>query len=166
MTELAPSSYLPSVSHAAESEYHSKGWRSFFRYRDLGVKAATGNDYDVRLVRSQGGSPVPTGWHHHLLNVQIVYCVGGFEVIALADGQMVKLVPGTCLNIPPGFAHNEIGYSADMEMLVITNPGNATTVPVDPPEGWDEEAIMSKLEEETAPARRSSPWTWRPAERL
>jgi len=154
------SNYEPSVSYPSDSTFDSRGWRSFFTYRDLGVKASTGDDYDFRVVRAGSGNPVPTGWHYHILNAQIIYCLGGWEAIALEDGRVIKLVPGTCLNIPPGYVHNEIGYSPQMEMLVMTNPGTATTVGVDAPEGWDDDKVIAQVAAETAPHRLEQPWVW------
>jgi len=152
--------YRPSLSHLADAEFRSKGWRSFFAYRDLGVKEATTGDFDVRVVRAQAGDHPSTGWHHHLLSIQIVYCVGGWEVIALEDGRMAKLVPGSCLQIPSGFVHNEVGYAADMEMLVMSGPDAVTTVPVDPPAGWDD-TVLDGIDAEMAPDRQTAPWSWK-----
>jgi quercetin dioxygenase-like cupin family protein len=159
--ERPSSRYEASVSHLAGAEWGSKGWRSFFCYRDLGVTDATGGDYDFRVVRARGGDPEPTGWHYHVLESQIIYCLGGWETIALEDGEVVKLVKGTCLNIPPGYIHNEIGYSPDMEMLVMTKPADVTTVAVDSPSGWDVEAVMAQVAAETAPEALSRPWSWK-----
>ena len=53
--------------------------------------------------------------------------------VALEDGRTVRLVPGTCLNIPPGFIHNEVSYSPDMEVMVFTSPAVIGSVPIDPP---------------------------------
>lgn len=155
------SRYEASVAYPAEATFDRKGWRSFFAYRDLGVKAATGEDYDFRVVRSRGGDPVPTGWHYHVLELQVVYCLGGWEAIALEDGRVAKLVPGACLNIPPGFCHNEIGYAPDMEMLVVTKPAAAATVAVDAPDGWDDDAMIGRVATEMAPERMLDPWNWR-----
>jgi quercetin dioxygenase-like cupin family protein len=161
MTERPQTSYQPSVSHPADADYTGQGWRSFFRYRDLGVKGATGGDFDFRVVKARPGPTKTTGWHYHVLRAQVIYCLGGWEAIALEDGRVIKLVPGTCMNIPPGYAHNEIGYSADLEMLVVTDPAEVTTVPVDAPAGWDEHAVLGQLAAETSPERISGPWSWK-----
>lgn len=163
MADRPVSQYEPRVSHLADAEWGSRGWRSFFCYRDLGIASATFGDYDFRVVRSRGGEPESTGWHYHVLESQIIYCLGGWETIALEDGQIVKLVPGTCLNIPPGYIHNEIGYSPDMEMLVMTKPAEVTTVAVEPPEGWDDELSAAQVSIETSPDRLQQAWFWKQA---
>lgn len=161
MAERPVSGYEASLVHPGDADWGLSGWRTFFTYRDLGVRASTGGDYDFRVAKSTGGEPVPTGWHYHVLDLQVTYCLEGWEVIALEDGRIAKLTPGTCLNIPPGLLHNEIGYAPDMQMLVLTRPAEVTTVAVDPPAGWDDAAIAAQVAEETTPELLSRPWSWR-----
>ena len=161
MRDQPSSPYRPSLSHGRDARFEDRGWRSFFSYRDLGVKEATGRDFDVRVVRSGPGHHRSTGWHYHELDIQVVYCIGGWELIALEDGTVAKLVPGSCLQIPPGYVHNEIGYAPDMEMLVLSAPADARTVAVDDPTGWDGEAVERELAAQTAGGRLAEPWCWR-----
>jgi len=161
MTERPITTYRPSLSHLKDADFLAKGWRSFFSYRDLGVKEATDRDWDVRIVRAGTGEHESTGWHYHVLAVQIVYCLGGYEFIALEDGTVAKLVPGSCLQIPPGYVHNEIAYGPDMEMFVLSGPADAATVKVPDPDGWDAEAVRAGVEAASSPARLGEPWKWR-----
>ncbi len=161
MTQRPSTTYRPSLSHLADAAFEDRGWRSFFTYRDLGVKEATGRDYDVRIVRSGHGQPEQTGWHFHVLCVQVVFCVAGWEFIALEDGTVAKLVPGSCLQIPPGYVHNEIGYAPDMEMFVLTAPADAETVPAEAPAGWDADAVAAALASHRQPGNLGDPWVWR-----
>jgi quercetin dioxygenase-like cupin family protein len=126
------STFKPSVSHL-DLDSFGAGSRAFFDFRDLGIGDATGGAFGIQVVRAKEGDPVPTGWHYHTCDVQIVYCVKGWEEIALEDGTTVRLVPGTCLNIPPGYGHAETDYSPDMEMLVFTSPAVMKTTAIDPP---------------------------------
>jgi quercetin dioxygenase-like cupin family protein len=153
--------YRPSLTHLKDARFEDRGWRSFFSYRDLGVKGATDGDFDVRIVRSGPGHHESTGWHFHDLSIQVVYCIGGWELIALEDGSVAKLVPGSCLQIPPGYVHNEIGYAPDMEMFVLSGPADARTVPVDDPPGWDGPAVLGAIDAHTAPGRLLESWHWR-----
>ena len=161
MAERPVSRYTPTVSHLDGAEWGSRGWRSFFCYRDLGIAQATSGDYDFRVVRARGGEAESTGWHYHVLESQFIYCLGGWEAIALEDGRVVKLVPGTCLTIPPGYIHNEIGYSPDMEMLVMTKPAEVITVAVEAPEGWRDQSRSEQVAFETGPDRLHQPWFWK-----
>jgi mannose-6-phosphate isomerase-like protein (cupin superfamily) len=53
----------------------------------------------------------------------------------LENGETVILREGDCINIPPGFRHNEIRTSDNLEALEFTSPAVMETVPVDAPAG-------------------------------
>lgn len=161
--ETLKSAYEPVVSHLRECEFSGDGWRKFFSYRDLGLTTATQGEYAMRVVRAQSGAAVSTGWHHHVLNAQIIYCLNGWEAIALEDGRVIKLIRDTCLNIPPGFLHNEIGYSADLEMLVITNPADVKTIAAEAPSGWDDARMQAELAWQISGEQLFAPWSWQAA---
>lgn len=128
------SAYKPSVSHLREGVFADHSGRSFFTARDLGIAEATNGDFTARVVHAKPGEPATTGWHYHDGNLQIVYCVRGWEDLAFEDGTSVRLEPGSCINIPPGFGHCETGYSEDFEVVVITNPAQLATFPMNPPD--------------------------------
>ena len=125
----------PSVSHLGPESFVSSGARSFFEYRDLGITAATDGSHTARVVRAKPGPPVPTGWHFHTCDVQLVFCLRGWEDLAFEDGSVVRIEPGSCINIPSGYGHSEIGYSEDMEVLVFTQPAVIGTTEIPVPEG-------------------------------
>lgn len=140
MDEQRPvSTYKATVSHDGPDAFGQDGFRSFFNVRDLGILDATDGDYCVKLVRARDPGHVTTGWHFHTCELQVVVCLRGWEDLALEDGRLVRIVPGSCLNIPPGFGHNEVGYSDDFEVMVITKPGRIGTTsiprPASAPEG-------------------------------
>lgn len=123
-----------SVAHLDADSFGTTGTRSFFEYRDLGILAATNGEFNAKHVRALPGEHGTTGWHYHPLTVQIVYCLRGWEEIAFEDGRLVRLVAGTCVNIPPGAGHNETAYSDDFEALVIWAPETFETVSIPAPE--------------------------------
>ena len=43
-----------SVSHLRDASFAPRGLRSFFEYRDLGIKGGTKGDYVAHLVRHNG----------------------------------------------------------------------------------------------------------------
>src|SRR5690348_202830 len=133
-TERPTSPYSVSVSHLAEDSFGSAGLRTFFQYRDLGILDATKGDYNAQIVRALPGDKGSTGWHYHPLAFQLIYCLRGWEDIAFEDGTIVRTVPGTCVNIPPGVGHNEIGYSDDLETFVLFSPGAFESVSIPAPE--------------------------------
>src|SRR2546423_5148716 len=113
IVERPSSSYAASVSSLEPESFTSSGQRPFFAYRDLGVGEATNGDFGFRVVRAKDGYPVTTGWHYHTCNLQVVYCLQGWEEIALEDGRTVRLRPGPRLQIPPGGIHTEICWLPD-----------------------------------------------------
>ena len=48
------------------------GRRKFFRYRDLGVSAATGGKLRAQVMEAVTGMTEPTGWHTHQCEAQFV----------------------------------------------------------------------------------------------
>ncbi|MDW3213648.1 MAG: cupin domain-containing protein [Ilumatobacteraceae bacterium] len=123
----------PSVSHLTDDAFGASGRRPFFEYRDVGIREATHGAYNMQVVRARSGEHQVTGWHYHTCDLQIVYCLNGWEDLGFEDGRVVRLEPGSCVNIPPGYGHVELGYSDDMEVLVISSPGTMGTVEIDPP---------------------------------
>ncbi|HWD06136.1 MAG TPA: cupin domain-containing protein [Amycolatopsis sp.] len=133
VTERPTSHFTVSVSHPEPDSFQPTGLRSFFEYRDLGIREATKGEFNAQVVRALPGEKGSTGWHYHPLTFQLVYCLRGWEDIAFEDGRLVRLEAGTCVNIPPGVGHNEIGYSDDLEALVIFAPESFETVSIPEP---------------------------------
>ena len=121
-TDRPVSGYKISVSHLGEDSFGARGRRSFFQYRDLGIADATDGDFGFTVVRAKPGDPATTDWHFHTCALQVVYCLNGWEDLRFEDGRTVRLLPGSCLNIPPGAGHIEVSYSPDMEVLVSPAP--------------------------------------------
>ena len=53
------------------------GRRPFFKYRDLGLEAATGGRMRAYQNSSIAGMTQPTGWHYHTCEMQFVYVLKG-----------------------------------------------------------------------------------------
>jgi len=49
------------------------GRRSFFKYRDLGVTAASSGKLRAQVTIGADGMTQPTGWHYHVCEGQFVY---------------------------------------------------------------------------------------------
>jgi mannose-6-phosphate isomerase-like protein (cupin superfamily) len=116
------------------------GRRSFFKYRDLGVTAASSGKIRAQVTIGAEGMTQPTGWHYHVCEGQFVYMLNGWVDLVFEDGQKVRLQSGESLYIPGGLRHNEIGASRDLELLEISVPADMGTVACDPPEGWSARA--------------------------
>ncbi len=131
MTTAQPKAEF-SVSHLKDAEFESQGLRSFFEYRDLGIKAATGGRVGAHVIRAKPGKHGSTGWHSHDLEVQLVYVLQGWVEFDYEGVGAVRLEAGACVHQPPGIRHVEIAHSDDVEFLEITLPADFTTEKAEP----------------------------------
>lgn len=111
------------------------GRRAFFKYRDLGVAAASNGRMRAQLTSAADGMTKPTGWHYHVCEGQFVYALSGWVDLEFEDGQTLRLQAGESLYIPGGMRHNEIRTSDALEILEVSVPADMGTVPCDPPAG-------------------------------
>ena len=63
------------------------GRRSFFKYRDLGVTAASSGKIRAQVTIGADGMTQPTGWHYHVCEGQFVYMLSGWVDLEFEDGQ-------------------------------------------------------------------------------
>jgi quercetin dioxygenase-like cupin family protein len=142
-TPAAPSDTAPSahaadltITHAADATF-TRGLRSFFEYRDLGIHAATRGGAIAHVIRAVPGTH-PTGvWHRHDAGFQFVYILKGwveFEYESATPGETVKtrLEEGSTVYQPPGIRHRETAHSDDIEILEICTPGDFGSEEVPP----------------------------------
>jgi quercetin dioxygenase-like cupin family protein len=123
------------VTTAKQPDY-VEGRRSFFKYRDLGVGAASDGWMRAQVMQAVTGMTEPTGWHYHVCEGQFVYALKGFVELEFEDGTQCRLEAGDSCFIPGGLRHNEIRTSNDVEILEICLPANMGTVPCEaPPNG-------------------------------
>jgi quercetin dioxygenase-like cupin family protein len=113
------------------------GRRSFFKYRDLGVTAASSGKMRAQVTIGAEGMTQPTGWHYHVCEGQFVYMLSGWVDLEFEDGQQLRIQSGESLYIPGGLRHNETRASRDLQLLEISVPADMGTVACDPPEGWN-----------------------------
>ncbi len=121
-----------SVSHLKDAQYESEGLRSFFEYRDLGIKAATGGRVGAHVIRAKPGMHSGSGWHTHDLEVQLVYVLKGWVEFDYEGVGAVRLEAGACVHQPTGIRHVEIAHSDDVEILEITLPAEFETHKAEP----------------------------------
>ncbi|HZU89480.1 MAG TPA: cupin domain-containing protein [Stellaceae bacterium] len=122
------------VSSAKAPEF-IEGRRSFFKYRDLGVGAASDGWMRAQIMSAITGMTKPTGWHYHVCEGQFVYTLKGWVELEFADGSECRLEAGDSCFIPGGMPHNEIRTSDDVEILEVCLPADMGTVPCEPPAG-------------------------------
>ena len=118
------------VSHAADAQFE-RGLRSFFEYRDLGIRQATEGRVVAHVIRAAAGEAFSGQPHLHKTSFQLVYVLKGWIEFEYEGQGVVRLEAGSCVHQPPGIRHREIGHSPDVEMLEVVMPGGFKTVEVD-----------------------------------
>lgn len=111
-----------------------EGRRAFFKYRELGVTAASDGLMRAQIIVATQGMSRPTGWHYHVCEAQFVYGISGWVDLEFEDGSKIRLQAGDSLFIPGGMKHNETATSDAFELMEISVPADMATVPCDPPE--------------------------------
>jgi uncharacterized cupin superfamily protein len=118
---------------SAKTPDYVEGRRTFFKYRDLGVTAASNGWMRAQLMQAVTGMTQPTGWHYHVCDGQFVYALKGFVELEFEDGSQCRLEAGDSCFIPGGLKHNEIRTSDDLEILEVCLPADMGTVPCEAP---------------------------------
>jgi quercetin dioxygenase-like cupin family protein len=118
------------ATHAKDAEFVA-GLRSFFEYRDLGIKEATEGRVVAHVIRAVPGAPFKGTPHRHGVTFQLVYVLKGWVEFEYEGQGTVRLEPGSCVHQPPGIRHRELGHSDDLELLEIVMPADYTPQEVD-----------------------------------
>lgn len=120
---------MTSFSHIkpGDTPYRTEGLRDFFRYRDLGIAAATDGKLLVQLVRANAAPLRGTGWHYHEADYHVVYMLTGWAKFMYED-QDTLVAAGDCVHQRPGIRHFLYDYSPDMEFLEIISPIDFTSL--------------------------------------
>jgi quercetin dioxygenase-like cupin family protein len=114
------------VSHA-EGATFARGLRSFYEYRDLGIKGATAGRVAAHVIRAASGAEFSSQPHLHKTTFQLVYVLKGWIEFEYEGQGRVRLEAGSCVHQPPEIRHREVGHSPDVEMLEIVLPGDFKT---------------------------------------
>ncbi len=122
------------ASHARDARFE-RGLRSFFEYRDLGIKQATQGRVVAHVIRAAGGEEFSSQAHLHRTEFQLVYVIRGWIEFEYEGQGVVRLEAGSCVHQPPGIRHRELGHSDDVEMLEVVLPGTFATEEVASVEG-------------------------------
>lgn len=114
------------ISHSRDARFE-RGLRSFFEYRDLGIKDATAGKVVAHVIRAAAGTDFSSQPHVHKTTFQLVYVLKGWIEFEYEGQGRVRLEAGSCVHQPPEIRHREVGHSEDVEMLEIVLPANFTT---------------------------------------
>lgn len=115
------------VSRAADSKFEPRGLRSYFEYRDLGIRRATGGKVVAHVIRARPGKAPHGEWHLHECEVQFVYVLKGWIEFEYEGIGRVRMTAGTCFYQPPRIRHREIAHSRDVHMIEVVAPADFKT---------------------------------------
>jgi quercetin dioxygenase-like cupin family protein len=121
------------VTHRKDGTFERRGLRSYFEYRDLGIKRATKGKVVAHVIRARPGKAPHGEWHTHDVKVQFVYVLKGWVLFEYEGVGRVMMRAGTCFYQPPGIRHRELKHSRNVEMLEIVAPASFKTYAVREP---------------------------------
>ena len=109
-----------------DTAFRGEGLRDFFRYRDLGIEAATAGRVLAQLVIANEAPQQGTGWHRHEADFHIVLMLKGWARFMYEDKETL-VSAGDCVHQRPGIRHFLFDYSPDMEYLEVVSPADFGT---------------------------------------
>ena len=115
------------AAHLTDAHWTKGGLRSYFAYRDLGVKDATDGKVLAHVIRAEQPCDGPMGYHSHTLDFQMVYQVKGWARVYLEDIGEIRVEAGDVWYQAPGVRHELLEYSDDWEVVEITMPADFST---------------------------------------
>jgi mannose-6-phosphate isomerase-like protein (cupin superfamily) len=114
------------VSHARGAQF-TRGLRTFFEYRDLGIAAATDGAVVAHVIRALPGGALSGTPHLHRTTFQLVYVLKGWIEFEYEGQGRIRLEAGSCVYQPPAIRHRELSHSDELEMLEIAMPAGFAT---------------------------------------
>jgi mannose-6-phosphate isomerase-like protein (cupin superfamily) len=118
------------ISHHREEDFKADGLRTYAKYRDLGIAAASHGLAQAHVIRLQGPCDPQevSKLHFHAVDFQMVYVLKGW-VKTYMDGQGETLMKeGSAWTQPPKIKHMILDYSDDVELLEVILPAEFKTV--------------------------------------
>ena len=115
------------VSHLKKSRFKRRGLRSYFEYRDLGIKRATRGRMVAHVIRARPEKAPHGEWHWHDTRAQFVYVLKGWVELEYRGVGRVMMKAGSCFYQPPRIRHREIRHSKDLEMIEVVAPASFKT---------------------------------------
>ena len=132
------------VNHRARSKFVRRGLRSYFEYRDLGIRRATRGKVVAHVIRARRGKAPHGQWHRHDCRVQFVYVLKGWAVFEYEGIGRVRMKAGSCFYQPPNIRHREIRHSPDLEMIEVVAPADFKTRDAEQPAARKSRARRSR----------------------
>ena len=117
------------VSHFGPDAF-ADGLRSYAKYRDLGIAAATQGLARAHVIKmiAPCDPPVVSKRHYHDVGFQMIYVLKGW-IKGEYEGQgEATMREGSCWLQPPRIKHKVLDYSDDCELLEVILPADFATV--------------------------------------
>ncbi len=116
------------VSHVNEEDFKADGLRTYARYRDLGIAAATGGLCQAHVIRFTPPCTDEVRKRHvHQVDLQLVYVLQGWMKNEFDGHGEQMMSAGSCWLQPSGIKHTVLDYSPDCEVLEIIVPADFKT---------------------------------------
>jgi uncharacterized RmlC-like cupin family protein len=116
------------VSHLTDDAFQASGLRSYARYRDLGIAAATHGLATAQVIRFVPPCTDEVRQRHtHAVHFQMIYVLKGW-IKSEFEGQGAHVMKqGSCWIQPPNIQHTVLDYSDDCEVLEVVLPADFET---------------------------------------
>jgi uncharacterized cupin superfamily protein len=116
------------VSHLDANAFKSGGLRTYARYRDLGIAAATDGLAVAHVIRMIPPVTDEVRQRHlHKTELQLIYVLEGWIKSEFEGEGTHVMKKGSCWLQPPGIKHTVLDYSDDCELLEIVVPADFET---------------------------------------
>ena len=114
----------------SEDGFKVDGLRTYAKYRDLGVLAATNGEMLAHVIRflPPFEPKVVSKLHLHDVSYQMIYVLKGWISTDVEGRGEMKMHVGDAWLQPPRCKHKVTGYSDGCEVLEIVLPGKFKTV--------------------------------------
>jgi hypothetical protein len=128
-TKAAPRKQTFVASHLSPDAF-AGGLRSYAKYRDLGMAAATNGLAVAHVIKMipPCDPAVVSKRHYHDVEFQMIYVLKGWIKGEYDGAGEVTMVEGSCWLQPPKIKHTVLDYSHDCELLEIILPAQFDTV--------------------------------------
>ncbi|MCC8968498.1 cupin domain-containing protein [Bradyrhizobium sp. Pear76] len=118
------------ISHHREEDFKADGLRTYARYRDLGIAAASHGLAQAHVIRLQGpcNPEEVSKLHFHDVDFQMVYVLKGWVKTYMEGEGETLMKEGSAWTQPPRIRHMILDYSDDVELLEVILPAEFKTV--------------------------------------
>src|SRR5919109_1500441 len=118
------------ISHHREEDFKADGLRTYAKYRDLGIAAASHGLAQAHVIRLQGpcNPDEVSKLHFHDVDFQMVYVLKGWVKTYMEGEGETLMKEGSAWTQPPRIRHMILDYSDDVELLEVILPAEFKTV--------------------------------------